>query len=617
MQIAQMREMQEKVSARRRATGIAMLTLFLLCAYSMRPASFDNENTRFDLTFSIVFHHTTSIDAYHANTLDKAFKDGHYYCDKAPGLSYLAVPPLMALSKLFPSVAWHPDNPIARYLLRLFSITLLCTAMLPVMISLLKSAGLRAGGAMSSIYAAGSLAFPFMILFFGHQPSALCLATVFLLVMMTYDNEKIAIHTGIFAGLAGGAAVLFEYPAGAPAAILLAAMFFRRGYKHKGGIVLGVFLPAMMLMAYNTATFGSPFELGYAYEVHPYFKESMSHGLGGVTLPDPMAAARLLFGPQKGLFIQHPWLLSALPGFVILWRRDSKGRYASILSALGFLSVFLINASYYEPFGGSTPGPRFLVASIPFLVVPAGAAWEKSGVFNKGIIGGAALYSIVMFQMVTAIEPNVPYIFANPLKDFALVLLTRGYPLVNALTIGNLHRHLSVATITAAAAVFALYAMSRETKKLPALMCVNAAAVAVIITGALFFAPQLPSPPTTREKALMKYYTGTTYTMSKAHTQSAAFFREAIALDPGLSDAWFRLGIAQINIKNYNDAVVCFRQAIKLAPQNRQSYISLAAAQMIKGDTNAALDTARKALVLFPGDPALTGIVYQLTAQTE
>lgn len=51
-----------------------------------------NENSRFDMTRAIVQHHTFRIDAYHQNTGDKAYFGGHYYCDKAPGLSLTAIP---------------------------------------------------------------------------------------------------------------------------------------------------------------------------------------------------------------------------------------------------------------------------------------------------------------------------------------------------------------------------------------------------------------------------------------------------------------------------------------------------------------------------------------------
>ena len=51
-----------------------------------------NQNVRFDLTRAMVERGTLTIDAYHENTLDKAFRDGHYYCDKPPGISFLGAP---------------------------------------------------------------------------------------------------------------------------------------------------------------------------------------------------------------------------------------------------------------------------------------------------------------------------------------------------------------------------------------------------------------------------------------------------------------------------------------------------------------------------------------------
>ncbi len=51
-----------------------------------------NQNSRFDLTRAIVEQGTACIDAYEFNTGDKARVEGRYYCDKAPGVSFLAVP---------------------------------------------------------------------------------------------------------------------------------------------------------------------------------------------------------------------------------------------------------------------------------------------------------------------------------------------------------------------------------------------------------------------------------------------------------------------------------------------------------------------------------------------
>src|SRR5690242_2762920 len=78
--------------------GVFALLLFSF-AYFYQAGGW-NENTRFDLVRAIVEDHTIAIDRYHGNTGDKASYEGHYYSDKAPGLSLFAVP-LYAIVRLF------------------------------------------------------------------------------------------------------------------------------------------------------------------------------------------------------------------------------------------------------------------------------------------------------------------------------------------------------------------------------------------------------------------------------------------------------------------------------------------------------------------------------------
>src|SRR3989442_6775967 len=59
-----------------------------------------NANVRFDLVRALVEQRTVRIDGYETNTGDLAFRDGHYYCDKAPGLSLLATPAYAAVYPL-------------------------------------------------------------------------------------------------------------------------------------------------------------------------------------------------------------------------------------------------------------------------------------------------------------------------------------------------------------------------------------------------------------------------------------------------------------------------------------------------------------------------------------
>src|SRR4029077_11460601 len=70
-----------------------------------------NQNSRFDMVRAIVEQSTLRIDAYHENTNDKAFANGHYYSDKAPGLALLAVPIAEAVKPLLRATGVDPVSP--------------------------------------------------------------------------------------------------------------------------------------------------------------------------------------------------------------------------------------------------------------------------------------------------------------------------------------------------------------------------------------------------------------------------------------------------------------------------------------------------------------------------
>src|SRR5919202_2991899 len=75
-----------------RSREIILVLLLCLCYSLFRQIPAWNEYSRYDMVLALVDHHTTQIDRYHENTGDEAFFNGHYYSDKAPGSSLLAVP---------------------------------------------------------------------------------------------------------------------------------------------------------------------------------------------------------------------------------------------------------------------------------------------------------------------------------------------------------------------------------------------------------------------------------------------------------------------------------------------------------------------------------------------
>ena len=75
------------------ATVIAVVTFVCLLFYTPQTES-SQVITRVGLTVAIVEDGSLTIDRWAPDTVDKALVDGHYYADKAPGLSLLAVPPV-------------------------------------------------------------------------------------------------------------------------------------------------------------------------------------------------------------------------------------------------------------------------------------------------------------------------------------------------------------------------------------------------------------------------------------------------------------------------------------------------------------------------------------------
>lgn len=73
------------------SVSIAVLWLLAATYAHQAPAKCFTALSRLDLLHALA-HGRVTIDAYHANTPDKAERKGHFYSDKAPGTVALAVP---------------------------------------------------------------------------------------------------------------------------------------------------------------------------------------------------------------------------------------------------------------------------------------------------------------------------------------------------------------------------------------------------------------------------------------------------------------------------------------------------------------------------------------------
>ena len=131
-------------------------------------------------------------------------------------------------------------------------------------------------------------------------------------------------------------------------------------------MVAGALPPAMLLFGYHWVSFGGPLNLGYAHLADGGFAAGMSQGVFGITRPQVAVLNEILFGP-RGLLQLSPWLALVPLGLWGLRRADIEREVA--LCTVITLAFLLFNAGYYLPFGGATPGPRFLTPALPFATV--------------------------------------------------------------------------------------------------------------------------------------------------------------------------------------------------------------------------------------------------------
>src|SRR5204863_3700777 len=113
---------------------------------------------------------------------------------------------------------------------------------------------------------------------------------------------------------------------------------------------------AAVLLAYNAAAFGAPWHLSYRYIANGYVFQQ-NEGLFGVGVPTAYSTYQVFAG-GGGLLVVSPVLIAAGWGLVLLARTHGGEALVCAAVAVFFLAV---DCGYFLPYGGLSPGPRFLV----------------------------------------------------------------------------------------------------------------------------------------------------------------------------------------------------------------------------------------------------------------
>lgn len=416
------------LNRRHGAAWVVVITVFLTYAAFIQP---DNPNTtsRLGWILNLMQDGDFSLGGYADLTIDKAVYDGHYYSDKAPGLSLIAGPAIAVFTRFksispedFGSKAWI----MMRHFATLSTLGLLSawTAGLIFSDSLKRSGNLSAALYATALFAIGSPIMGWSTLLFGHA----AIASLFVIVTIASEQGLMAgrhIVASVVTASLLGLAVIIEYTSAIPVAILALRLVHQINrsdcslrYKFKCAWVMMltgalVITPALI---YNWICFGNPLRVGYGYVAG--FNE-MKSGFFGIGFPDPNVAFALLFGSYRGaIWICPAIVVMGLAMIYAIQRHDTRG--LAITALLIFAYYLALNSAYAYWNGGFSTGPRHLVPALALPILVIARIWTDLSKPTKWLAIVLLAQSVMINLAATSVLMLAPSWLENPIFGYIL-----------------------------------------------------------------------------------------------------------------------------------------------------------------------------------------------------
>ncbi|HEY7289022.1 MAG TPA: hypothetical protein VH583_04225 [Vicinamibacterales bacterium] len=412
---------------RARRTGwVLVIVLFGSYAYFYQAGGW-NQNSRFAMVRAVLERHTLQIDAYQLHTGDKALFEGHYYSDKPPGTSLMVIPPVAVARIISEAVGVDPGSfqgiAWTSYVAAVTSAGLftVLAAWLVYMLGLRWGFSVGAALFAATAYGVTGPAWSYATLFMSHGVTAGCLMAAFYARSRMAERDEA--RRGMMAALLGastGWAVVTELQAAIPA-IVIVLLALQEEFRCRRAtfvkVATALVIPgaacALIMFAYNTLAFHSPFHLGYASEEG---FEQLRTGFFGITRPEWWRVKEILVGEYRGILPLFPLLILAPIGLVML-ATDRPRRMDAGLALFVGIYYLVLNASYFYWEGGWSYAPRQVTPALPFMALGFLPLWDVAQRPLRALLMAGWIWGVAVTLVAVSTNPQPPSTYKAPMRQ--------------------------------------------------------------------------------------------------------------------------------------------------------------------------------------------------------
>jgi len=386
------------------------LTFFFIFSFFVRWTTW-NEESRFALLRAIVDEKRFEIDSFANQTGDRSYYNEHYYSDKFPGSSFLAIPTYVLWSIIYKplspfltskpiSLVYYTDSKIplaysvnpgfflntSMVFVTLFTVSLFSALTVVILYKFSKYFVKKESNRILIVlgFALGGLTLPYALVFLDHALEGFFLFTAFFLLFKMKTEKIFSTKNFFISGLLTGFAFVCRITS--ILVIPLFLLYVLLIQKKKSHIfILGLIIGILPVIIYNSSIVKNSYTFISFFQDTAAWPGIFINKQPAFILTTPFFPVvfwgvqdymnlylKIFISPERGLFLYYP--LSVLSIFGIFYMYKKYKIETSLILILFFILTIIYSCSWF----GFSFGPRNLSSLIPFLVIPLFFVIEKN-----------------------------------------------------------------------------------------------------------------------------------------------------------------------------------------------------------------------------------------------